>query len=257
MAKGYKKGGKGMRRGRGRRGMRRARDVADVAGASVRRSLQVAGGGPFVANQMYENRNTDLASYDRAVNIARAYQHFRIKKITITLKPYYDTYQSAAGAVGRPQAYFMVDKAGTLVNPSLEDLKQMGAKPRRFDESPISFSWRPSVLTADNAVVGGVVASQYKISPWLSTNAAPLTAGPWAPSTIDHLGIFWYIDQPAGNQQFFVELEVQFQFKKPFNAGSSGARVPSKGVEVAPLDLSPDGIQGGADGITIPIPTAT
>lgn len=249
----YRRGKKGAKRGGKRKGARRARDVMDMAGASVTRTIVPVGGGPWAANTMYENRNVDLASFDRAVTIAKGYQHFRIKKITLTLKPYYDTYQSAVGAVGRPQAYFMIDKAGALANPTLEDLKQMGAKPRRFDEKPISFSYRPSVLTGDQVAAGVIGAAQYKISPWLSTSANPLGAA-WAPSTIDHLGIFWYVEQPAGNQQYFAEIEVQFQFKKPFNTGSSGPRPASIGTEVAQLDNSPDGVVGGTDSSTGGLP---
>lgn len=199
---------------------------------------------------MYEMRNTDLASYDRAVQVAQAYQHFRIKKITLTLKPVYDTYQQAAGNGTRPNLYYMIDKSGSIPdNPTLEQLKQMGAKAHRFDEKPFTISWRPSVLTADQTAVGVVGSAQYKISPWLSTSANPMGVA-FAPSVIDHLGIFWYAEQLfGGGVQYNAEIEVQFQFKKPlWTVSAKGlTAAPAKTVVVAEVDGSSDGIVGGPD----------
>lgn len=225
-----------------------ARDVPDIASCSVKRTIIGVGGANFATNDMYEMRDVDLASYDRAVQIAKGYQHFRIKKIALTLKPVYDTYQQAAGNASRPQLYYMIDKSGSIpANATLETLKQMGAKAHRWDEKPFTISWRPSVLTADTTAPGVVGSAQYKISPWLSTAARPLIA-PWAPSTVDHLGVFWYVEQFfGGGTQYNAEVEVQFEFKKPlFQPPSSSAPVAKK-TEVAQLDDSSDGIVGGPD----------
>jgi len=241
----------GKRRVMRKRGFRKARDVSDLASLSVTRSIVPAGGGNFVTNQMYAADTTDLASYDRAVQVAKAYQHFRIKKITLTLKPTFDTYQQGVGAAAsRPQVYFMIDKSGSIPNnPNLEQLKQMGAKPHRFDEKPFKISWRPSVLDVAQQAAGGVFASaQYKISPWLSTSANPMGAV-FAPSTIDHLGVYWYVDQLfLGGVQYAAEIEVQFQFKKPlwYQAGANPLP-PAIRVEPAQLDSSKDGVVGGGD----------
>lgn len=202
-----------------RRVARRVRDVPELASLSVKRTILPVGGGNFATNVMYEDRNEDLNSYDRAVQVAKAYQHFRMKKITLTIKPSYDTFQQAnaiPGAGSRPNLYYMIDKSGSIpANPTLEQLKQMGAKAHRFDEKPFVISWRPSVLTGDQQAQGVLVASQYKISPWLSTSINPLGAV-FQASTIDHLGIFWYVEQLFGGQvQYQAEIEIQFQFKKP------------------------------------------
>lgn len=198
---------------------------------------------------MYESRNEDLNNYDRAVQVAKAYQHFRMKKITMTFKPTYDTFQSGApGGSSKCNFYYMIDKSGSIPqNPTLEQLKQMGAKAIPFDEKPIKVSWKPSVLTADQVAVGAVVASQYKVSPWLSTSINPMGAV-WQPSTIDHLGIFFYVEQLfGGGLQYNAEIEVQFEFKKPLWIAAQGAAQPALKVVSAQLDTSPDGIVGGGD----------
>lgn len=250
-----KKTSKMSKRPNKRYGRRKAvRDVPDMASMSVKRTIQPVGGGNFATNVMYEDRNEDLANYDRAVQVAKAYQHFRIKKITFTLKPTYDTFQSGApGGSSKMNLYYMIDKSGSIpVNPTLEQLKQMGAKAHAFDEKPFKISYRPSVLTADQVAAGAVIASQYKISPWLSTSINPLGAA-WNPSTIDHLGCFWYVEQLfGGGVQYNVEVEVQFQFKKPLWVGQQGAAQPATQVQGAILDSSPDGIVGGGDVNNIP-----
>lgn len=240
-AAGKRKGG--MRRRR----FRPAKDVAEYASLSVKRSITPEGGGNFQTNTMYEARNTDLNSYDRAVIVAQAYQHYRIKKITLTVKPTFDTYQQAVGAGSRPQLYYMVDKSGSIPdNITLEALKQMGAKAIRFDEKPISISWRPSVLTSDNVAPGVNFAAQYKISPWLSTSRNPLI-NPWQPSQVDHLGLFWFVEQLfAGGVQYNAEIEVQFEFKKPLRL-LVASETAAKKVVVAEIDGSADGIVGGPD----------
>lgn len=162
---------------------------------------------------MYANRAFQLADFTRASAIAANYASFRISKITMKFKPLADTFVTAPGGVGVPYFYSMLDKSGAIpLNAALENLKQMGAKPRRFDDKTISVSWRPSVLTADLTTVpaGNVAGSQYKLSPTLSTNAnAGNPTVPWAPSVVDHLGIYWYVEQANGQgNQYNVEVEV-------------------------------------------------
>ena len=76
-----RKGGKRRAKG-GKRRFRAARDVPDYACLSVKRTITSEDpDGNFRTNQMYDFRNADLASFDRAVQVAKAYQHYRIKKI--------------------------------------------------------------------------------------------------------------------------------------------------------------------------------
>lgn len=228
-----------------RRPFRRVRDVADIASCSVKRTIVPDAGGNFLTNVMYNMRDTVLATYLRAVQVSRAYQHYRIKKIALTLKPTYDTYQIGAGNPSRPQIYYIIDKSGSIpAGINLEALKQMGAKAHRFDEKPFTISWRPSVLTADQTNVGTLPA-QYKISPFLSTDQ----------DQVDHLGVFWFVEQLfGGGVQYNAEVEVQFEFKKPkwttLVVGSEG-----NGVKPALEDNSADGIVGGPDSNNQPLAT--
>lgn len=215
-----RRGGLRKRRG-GKRGFRPAKNVPEWASLSVNQWI----GQVTVANQMYQYRNIALAQFPRAVQVAQAYQHYRIKKVTMMFKPAYDTFApQVAGVPGQnlqvPYLIYMIDKSGsinTLV--SSDDLKQMGAKPIRFDDKTIKASWRPSVLTETYGQANS--QSQYKISPWLSTNANALNPGLFVPSDIDHLGIFFKVDRagvlPPGVEEYTYEVQitVEFQFKKP------------------------------------------
>lgn len=248
-AKGKAKRPAVKRRGRGRK---RNSNVSEYASCSVKETIVPQGQPAFVVNTMYDLHNVTLATYDRAVQIAQGYQFFRMKKIKLTMKIGYDTYQAGAGAATRPNLYYMIDKSQSIpVNVSLESLKQMGARPRRCDEKPTSIQWAPAVLTADNTIAGPSPA-QYKISPWLNTNAQNL--GAFVPSAVQHNGLFWYVqmDSTGGvGYNYSVEVEVQFEFKKPLWTQTLSA-TPSRGVTSAPKDDSPDGLVGGADVVIIP-----
>lgn len=220
-------------------------NVGEFASCSCVRTLALANSG-----QLYDYSSFQLSDFPRAVSVARAYQHFRITGIKVTWKPSYDTYSSAT-LQQKPNLYYMIDKSASIpTSITLEGLKQMGARPKAFDEKPITVTWKPSVLQDSQSLVGSV-ASSYKISPWLGTNSAPDSAV-WNPSQIQHNGLKWWMDAPGTAQQLQMEVELQFQFKKPL------VTLPASLTLAAPLvyaviDASPDGIEGGNDGITIPL----
>lgn len=190
------------------------RDVQDVASCSC----TISTANPVV-NQMYQFNTLDLNSFPRAVQIAQAYQMFRMKKITFRFRPTFDTYAANAGS-SKMNLYYMIDKTGSIPpNPTLNSLKQMGAKPVQLDEEVVEVSWAPSVLDAALLTAGAVQVqggAQYQISPWLSTNNNK-GAGAWAASTIDHLGISFIVEQAFSPEvtSYELEVEVQFEFKKP------------------------------------------
>lgn len=233
----------------------RKRDVPDWASLSVKRTINPAAGGNYAVNALYSLMNTQLIDYPRAVQVAGAYQHYRIKKITLTIKPVYDSFLAAAGggSPGKMNLYYMIDKSGSLpTNITLEGLKALGAKPRQLDENNRTVSWSPSVLEAamyQGGGAGATSASKYKISPWLTTTAQVVNPGVFVASGIDHLGLYWYVEQtPAGaGFQYSCEVEVQFEMKKPLtNLIGNTEAIPSV---VATLNDSPDGIVGGGDGV--------
>lgn len=232
------------------RKFKKSTNVPDIASCSVKRTMVATGGGQFNVNQMYELMNTQLQDYPRAVQIARAYQHYRIKSIKITYKPTADTFV-VGGPASKPRLYYMLDKSGSIpTGITLEGLKGMGARPKNFDENNQTVTWSPSVLEAVAYAGGGVGAastSKYTISPWLSTNANSVDPI-WNASAVDHLGIYWYVDMlVGGGLQYAVEVEVQFQFKKPLAPLTTG--LPAIKAVAAELNDSPDGVVGGGDGI--------
>lgn len=237
----------GKKRAYGRRRVGKKSNVAEHATCSVKLSLTDPQGQPFVVNRMYDVHNVTLANYARAVQVAQAYQFFRMKKIALTYKIGYDTYQAVAGGPTRPQHYYMLDKSQSIpANITLEGLKQMGARPTACDEKPIVRSWSPSVLTEEQTIAGPIPA-QYKISPWLNTNQNNL--GAFVPSLVQHNGIYWYVQMDAVggvNYQYTVEMEVQFEFKKPLWTALTST-IPSAGAIPAQTNNSPDGLVGGAD----------
>lgn len=233
-----------MRRRRAR--VPRSMNVPEKASCSVTRTIVPRQGGNFAGNNMYEVHNVQLIDYQRAESIGIGYQFYRIKNVKLTFKFPYDTFQSGAGLSARPNFYWMIDKGQSLpANPTLETLKQLGARPRACDNKPISVQFAPAVLTVDEAAAG-VLPSQYRVSPWLSTDT----------NTVLHNGLFWYIEEafaaPGVGTQYFVEIEVQFEFKLPKYITVSNAPV-AQGTKVALLDASPDGVQGGTDGLTNPV----
>lgn len=230
------------------RSKRRSNNVPEYASCSVKRTITATAGQPFVVNTMYEAHNIQLADYVRAATIGAGYQFFRIKKVAITYKIGYDTYQAGAGAATRPNFYYMIDKGQTIpLTVSLESLKLMGARPHVVDNKPLTVSWKPAVLTEDATTVGPSGPSQYKISPWLNTNQANL--GAFVPSQIAHNGIYWYCQMDATGgvgYNYSAEMEVQFEFKKPLWTLNPSS-VNATGIAYAQYNSSPDGIVGGAD----------
>lgn len=238
---------------------RKITNASEYASLSEVRTLSVAGG--LQTNNLYNLMTTSLADFTRATQVAQAYQHYRIKYIRLIWKPSFDTFQNtnvAADVMTKHFIYYMIDKSGSLpTNITLAGLKAMGAKPRALDEVPVSTGWRPSVLGVDMTAGGAGFAAQptaYKISPWLNTNRNAVNVGAWLPSTVDHLGIYWYVEQAAGTAQpYEIDIEVQFEFKKPLlPALGQVAAVP---VAFAQLNASKDGIvddrPGGDDELLV------
>lgn len=233
------------------------KSVRDVAGCSVTRTLT-----PANANQIYSFDTIRLTDFQRAAQIAQNYQRFRITGVRLTWKPVFDTYAlPSVGGYAKPNLYYIVDKSGSIPdNVTLEGLKQAGAKVRAIDEKPISVKWRPSVLTENQAYDGQTTfsgPSGYKTSPWLSTNQNNTNSTAFNANQTNHLGIKFYIEQQGnGGQQvatpFPMDIEVEFQFTKPMIAGLVGA-MSAMGISYPAVDASPDGVEGGSDGVSIPL----
>lgn len=206
---------------------------------------------------MYSAMATSLNQFTRATTIAQGYQFYRITNIKLRIKAPYDTFVNAnptQGQYQKPYMYYMIDKAGSVPsNVTLEGLKQMGAKPIAMDEKAITISWKPSVLefaaTAASAGIG--LPNRYRLSPWLTTQNNVVSA-PWAASQVDHLGIYYGVFSALAGAAdpitYDVEMEVQFQFKKPLVHTAVGSNHATP-VVFATQNDSTDGIVGGPDGV--------
>lgn len=234
MVRGGKRGKKGGLRKRGligrklRRGGLPRMSRPDLASLSVSTNLS-----NLNTNQMYSRLNTSLDQFARAVQVAQAYQYYKITGITIKLQPRLDTY-IGGGASTLPYVYYMYDKSGSLPSTiTVGNLIQMGAKPIRFDDKTVTMKWRPTVITDVATAPGGAAANsapaQYRVSPWLNTNANFIQPGAWTPSTVDHLGVYWFVETSGANSLYDAVLTVDFAFKKPL------VQITDGGVAATPV----------------------
>lgn len=222
---------------RKRRQMRRkgANGVAEWASASFTRSLfnpnPVIGPNIFSPNVTYRFYDCAIDQFPRAIPIASAYQQYRIKRITLKIRPLVDTF-TAGAAETVPQFYYQIDKIRALSpNVGLPSMKTMGCVPRRLDDSNLTVSWAPGVLdpATDNAV-GGLTFAKANISPWLNTTDNPF-ALPVAVSTVDHLGVIWHTEQLVGaSGNYTVECTIDVQFRKPAFEPTEGGPVTAVNV---------------------------
>lgn len=180
----------------------------------------------YATNTAYrlQAMSLDQAS-QRVLDIAKGYQQYRLKKITMIFKPKYDTF-TAGGASSVPEFHYVIDKLNSYsAGTNLQAMRDAGAKPIRFDDKNITIAWQPSVLTETFGQANP--ASQYKLSPWLSVNASAGTANPFAFSSIDHFGLVWQVNILAspGYGDLQAEFILDWEFRKPLTQVSPGALV--------------------------------
>lgn len=184
----------------------------EVASCSVTHDL-----GYDSMGTIYKFSEFSLPGWLRAVEIAQFYQYFRITKVTMRFIPVADTY--IAGNPGElPNLYYIIDKTdATPFNADVTTLKNMGAKPIRFDDKTIVVSFKPAVLWKgydENGTNTNFAMS--KISPWLSTNDNNTSdSQPWSPCSVDHHGIVYGVFGGVAGANYRVETTAHFEFKKP------------------------------------------
>lgn len=167
------------------------------------------------------------ATYDRAQQVAQAFQEYRIKYVKITFRPSADTYPIAAGN-SIPQLYFAMNKAQAIpTTANQQTLLDMGCRPIRFDDKNIVKVWKPTVLLGtDQGAPGFIVNAQaIKTTPWISTNNnAQNPGGLWNPSNVEHLGCCFIVTKPnpaTPTINYYVDVETVFQFRKPNAPGAA------------------------------------
>lgn len=182
-------------------------------------------------NVAYTLKNFALTNSQRAKVVAAAYQYYRISKVELMWKPQADTFiaqQTSTGSqVSVPYLYYLVDKTNSLPPAwSLSMIRSAGAIPRRLDDKTLKCSFKPAcyIGSTDSPVTGAPVAensAMVRTSPWLATNANAgngTTGTVWAPSSVDHHGLSFFIEQTnqaAGMIPALLTVRIHYQFKKP------------------------------------------
>lgn len=231
-------------RGKRRAGMKRYRSkrtVPEKASLTVTRQFSL-----LTANQVYRLYDVQLNQFARAVNVAKAYQLYRIKNVKLVCSPLSDTFQAGGGSTV-PYVYFQIDRTRDIDNiRTTQEFKQLGCKPRRLDDKIVTFQFKPSVLntTLDSGPTQPVAQAfnQYKISPWLRCRDESGAPGTWNADSTDHMGVV-FIQENAGGAdvQWKIELVVEFEFMKPSypTTITEGAAEP---VELNTIAVDPIGV---------------
>lgn len=221
----------GRRRKYGKRRMARRGEQAQWATVTQTLSLQNDS-----MNTVFRLDDINLSQFDRATQVARAYQYFRIKKVHMTFKPFMDTYTNGA-AQSVPYLYYLLMKGDNLDAGTFGSLRDAGAKPIRFDDKSITVSWVPyvqqAVIGQDTILPGPPPLQTFSMSkraPWLSTTVLPAEQSLlWQPSTVPHKGILYGVQEDASTitQYYECTLTVEFQFKKANPFINPTQQVPS------------------------------
>jgi len=197
-------------------------------------------------NTMYGASIVQLAQYQRASLVGSAYQEYRITGVKFTFTPRFDTFTATtdiAAALSVPYLYHIVDKVGAIKpGASLAQLQSMGAKPKRFDDKNVIIKYKPAVMNqveGSDAAPGLVNLSRPITSPWLLTNT-DADGALYNPSVVSHRGLWFYLDAKGlpgdGVYEFDVDIEVNFQFKKPLFPRANGIDTP-QGGNVLPMSV--------------------
>lgn len=248
-----KKGSKQMKKQYRKRGANKKYNSGDFARLQVllpqELPLNATGNGqagsPSAAYGFY---NFALTNSTRAVQVAQAYQEYRISKVEVTIKAAADSFIAENVGTGAspsvPYLYYMIDKTGTFESngTTSQTLKVAGAKPIRLDDRTIKIQWKPAVEIGSSDAAGGgapvsELAAAYKVSPWLTTNAnAANPAQVWAPNSVDHMGLVLSAEQPRGpfpTTVGSVSIRITYEFRKPLWYVAP----PAPGFEMKTVDL--------------------
>lgn len=197
--------------------MSRSNGVPDVASLTETQTIDL-----LDQNRTYYNYNLQLSNFQRAVNIAKSYQFYRIKRVTYIIRPQVDTFMAGSTTGAVPYLYWMIDRTRQLsqVDTAVK-FRKLGAKPQRLDDKNLYITYRPSVLTSvfDSVPPANQSVAQfvsYKVSPWLSCrDNDPIAISVWNPDSTDHLGHIMFIENTGVESPWTMERVVEFEFKKP------------------------------------------
>jgi len=197
---------------------------------------------------------------DRARAHAEQYGLYRIAKIEFKYKPYYDTFipqnqgptPSGNFPTTVPLLYWKMNRyADAPVAWTVDDIKDLGAKPHRLDDKTYTLSYKPNILLANESA--GSVSGTVKMTPWLNTDDSADTAQ-FAPSTTEHLGHFFWIDCNLVNGQnepniASLDVTIHYEFKTPrteWTPSSMGGK-----LTIDPLRITHSQTTEGAQGVAL------
>lgn len=180
-------------------------------------------GAPDSVNQIYGIYSMSLNAYSRASAVAANYQQYRLKLLEFQFKPMKDTFTAGVGSNGSvPYLHYIIDKNESVPVAGLDfqGLREMGAKPIRFDDRTIRVSYKPGVSYSVNDDGGQAPWQAVRISPWLNTNGnSGSISSPWVASSVDHKGLLYGVEQlEASTGQdltFEVEITAHWEFRNP------------------------------------------
>lgn len=202
--------------------------------ATVQQTISFSAGTNPNTNAIQKMYNFSLSNCDRAVQVARGFAYYRIKKVQFTFKPSSDTY-AAGAAASVPNLYVLIDKTGNFYNQNINfnSMRDAGCKPIRFDDKNIKRSFKPAVpMQGFNFDTSQFPWTMTKTSPWIACNRSimqlnPLPTQAWLPNSTDHYGIVFGVEQDYGSiQKYDVDITYTYEFKKPAWQ-SLGASVPN------------------------------
>jgi len=212
------------RMGRGKRRMYRKRPTTNSSKSMIKdnyaKCSSISGATPLNSAQAYNFQFQLANAPTRVLNVAKAYQEFKIDYVEVRLKPYYDTYSTTTATTGvvAPQLYHQIIKDPSVVD--MVDISQfrlngINAIPFTKDGNKV-WRYKPAASIVPNGS-GASASGMIKVSPWLDTEDFTSTAAAPVFSTTEHYGSALWIDGGSTTkvEMATVEVEVHYVFRKP------------------------------------------
>lgn len=179
----------------------------------------------------------------RASQMAALFGEYRIKKITYTFRPWFDTFNAGIptggnNAVQVPTLYWRLNRYGdTPAAFNGNYMRAMGAKPHRLDDKLLSFSYSPNIIQSQQNV-GASTTATIKVSPWLSTDNI-VQDNNFTLSTAEHFGHSLFIEAAANGtangQAANMDVKVIYEFRNPRLVGSTSEQVTDASGNLVPV----------------------
>lgn len=169
----------------------------------------------------------------RASAMAKLFGEYRIKKITWTHRPIFDTYSSSLAGTGNspnsvPTLYWRLCRYGDAPNVFAGDyMRALGAKPHRLDDKQVSFSYAPNIIQSQQNTAAAGQAT-IKVGPWLSTDDL-VDDGNFNLSTAEHFGHTLFVEGGGAGTALgavcYLDIKVVYEFRNPRLTANPGTDI--------------------------------